>query len=202
MGVSEYVTREARNYGAEAVKIYNGCNLERFYPTYKDEGYILSVGELISCKSFEVPIKISRVLKIVGIGPERRSLENYARRIGADVEFLGLVLGSNLVELYQKCSFFVSGSFYESFGIVFLEANACGKPVIARDCTAMPEIVKHNETGFLCNNDRDFIFYSDLLWKNKKTRRVMGIKARKHAESFSWSKTATKYDEIIVPLTC
>ncbi len=50
-------------------------------------------------------------------------------------------------KIIQKCSFVISGSIYESFGISLLEAASCGKPVIAMRCVALPEIIKHGETG-------------------------------------------------------
>ena len=201
VGVSVYVTLEARRYGAHAIRIYNGCDTEKFSPRFEDEGYMLTVGELAPHKAVNIPIEVSRnlgiPLKIVGDGAERDRLERYVRKTGANVEFHGLIPESELIKLYQKCSFFISGSLHEAFGLALLEACASGKPVIARNCTAIPEVVKHNKTGFLCNNDEEFIFYSKLLWENEVLRKTLGKNARKLSEKFSWNETANRYEKAI-----
>ena len=201
IGVSDFVVREARGYGANAIKIYNGCDLERFQPTFEDEGYMLSVGELTTHKMVNVPIAISSELgiplKVVGDGPERGRLEQYAKRVKANAEFYGIVDELSLLKMYQKCSFFVSGSVHEAFGLAFIEAGACGKPSIVRNCTAMPEVIRHGETGFLCNNFSEYIHYSRLLWENEGTRREMGKKATWYAKKFSWETAAKKYNTVI-----
>jgi len=201
VGVSNYVTKEAKFFGANAARIYNGCDIKKFCPTFIDEGYMLTVGELAPHKAMDVPIKVSRKLgiplKVVGDGPERDRLERYARRIGSNVEFLGLLWGSELVNLYQKCSFFISGSYYESFGLSLLEAEACGKPVVARNCAAIPEVVRHNETGFLCSDDHEYLLHSKALWENEALRKTFGRKAREFSESFQWNATADGYRKVI-----
>jgi len=201
VGVSNYVTEEAKRYGANAIKIYNGCDLKKFHPTYEDWGYILTVGELAPHKVVEVPIRISRELgiplKVIGDGSERKRLEEYAKRIGADVEFYGLVDEKTLLKAYQRCSFFISGSFHEAFGLSLLEANACAKPVVARNCAAIPEVVRHGRTGFLCNKFKDYLIYSRLLWENESLRSSMGAYARRWAENFTWDRTARLYSKVM-----
>jgi len=201
IGVSNFVVREARDYGANAIKIYNGCDLERFQPTFEDEGYMLSVGELTPHKMIDVPIAISRELgiplKIVGDGSEKDRLEQYAKRMNADAEFYGIIDELSLLKMYQKCSFFISGSVHEAFGLAFVEAGACGKPSIVRNCTAMPEVIRHGETGFICNNFSEFIYYSRLLWGKKGIRSAMGKKAVEYAKKFSWDDAAKQYSAVI-----
>jgi len=201
VGVSDYVTKEAKLFGANALRIYNGCDVEKFCPIFEDEGYMLTVSELASHKAVDIPIKVSHKLgiplKVVGDGPERDRLERYARRIGSNVEFLGLLRGSELINLYQKCSFFISGSYYESFGLSLLEAEACGKPVVARNCAAIPEIVRHNETGLLCSGDHEYLLHSKALWENEALRKTFGRRAREFSENFQWSATANEYGKLI-----
>jgi len=201
IGVSDFVVREARSYGANVIKIYNGCDLDKFQPTFEDEGYMLSVGELTPHKMIDVPIAISSELgiplKIVGDGPERERLEQYAKRVNANAEFYGIIDEPSLLKIYRKCSFFISGSVHEAFGLAFVEAGACGKPSIVRNCTAMPEVIRHSKTGFLCNNFREFIHYSRLLWENEEERRKMGLKAINYAKTFSWETAVKKYNIVI-----
>lgn len=200
VGASDFVTEQARCYGARARRIYLGCDTEKFQPRYSDEKFMLTVGELTRHKRVEVPIRISAELniplKIVGEGVERKRLERYARKLGSDVEFCGLVSDLELLEMYQRCSFFVSGSMHEAFGLALLEANACGKPVIARNCSAVPEIIRHGVNGFLCEDLEDFTHFAKLLWIDHSLRLELGKNGRKWAETFSWKKAASQYLEV------
>lgn len=65
------------------------------------------------------------------------------------VKFLGFVPDDELRRLYQRCDVFAVPSNYESFGLVFLEAMAWGKPVIGCRAGGMPEVIADGETGFL-----------------------------------------------------
>jgi glycosyltransferase involved in cell wall biosynthesis len=65
------------------------------------------------------------------------------------VRFCGEVSGDELRRLYAACDVFVAPSLYESFGLVYLEAMAHGKPVIGCRTGGVPEVVSDGETGFL-----------------------------------------------------
>ena len=199
--VSDYVKHEAEQYGVKPIRIYNGCDLNKFHPTWEDEKYMLYLGELTRHKCTWVPIAVSSILRIpliiIGDGAERKRLERYAKRRNAPVKFYGLVDEHTLVRTIQRCSFMISGSIHEAFGLALLEAEACGKPVIARRCTAIPEVVKHEETGFLCDDVTDYIKCAKMLWEDVELRMRMGLNARKHAEKFSWDNAAKKYEKVI-----
>lgn len=68
---------------------------------------------------------------------------------GVKVIDLGFVTGENLIEAYQACDVLVEPTSVDSFGIVFLEAWACGKPVIAADYGAISEVVLNGVNGLL-----------------------------------------------------
>jgi len=197
IGDSNFVTEQAISRGARARRIYPGCDADKFKPTYEDKGFILTVGELTRHKSVEIPIIISSrlniPLKIVGAG-EMRGVQEFAKKMRADVEFCGIVSDATLINMYQECSFFISGSTHEAFGLALLEASACGKPVVARNCTAIPEIVRHGTTGFLCRDVREFLQASRTLFEDSILRQKMGKAARRWAERFSWDKSASEYD--------
>ncbi|HOL70451.1 MAG TPA: glycosyltransferase family 4 protein [Bryobacteraceae bacterium] len=84
-------------------------------------------------------------LRIVGGGPERRRLHRLAREagLGETVRWLGDVPQDVLAREYQSCDVFCLPSVQEGFGIVFLEAMAAGKPIVAARAAAAPEVVPH-----------------------------------------------------------
>jgi glycosyltransferase involved in cell wall biosynthesis len=90
-------------------------------------------------------------LLVAGDGDDRPRLEDLARRTKAAdrIRFAGAVSDVELARLYQSCEFFALPSGKEGFGLVFLEAMAAAKPVIAAYATAVPEVVIDGETGFL-----------------------------------------------------
>lgn len=92
---------------------------------------------------------------IVGDGTDRQNLENLVYKLGIskNVHFMGTQLGEDLVNFHRAATVFVSASPTETQGIVFLEAAACGKPVIGVDVGAVKEICQDGVNGFLCETD-------------------------------------------------
>jgi starch synthase len=116
---------------------------------------------------------------------------------------------NHLVCLYSHASLFVCPSIYEPFGIINLEAMACGTPVVASSVGGIPEAVVHGETGFLVPfepGDSGDIepreaerFSKDLaeavndLFRSPEKMRLMGHKSRERVEKhFSWERVARR----------
>lgn len=119
----------------------------------------LSVGNLNAGKRFDLTLTAfaglkknhpDAQLKIAGGGPLAKDLKQLAGSLGiADsVQFLGLVDNRELPALYRRCDCFVLPSDFETFGVVYAEAAACGLPVIATDCGGPADIVTP-ENGLL-----------------------------------------------------
>lgn len=88
---------------------------------------------------------------VVGDGTDRSRLESLADelRLLSKVTFLGAIDAAALKAEFRRCDVFVMPSTQEGFGIVFLEAMACGRPVVASRFGGVPEVVAHGETGLL-----------------------------------------------------
>jgi glycosyltransferase involved in cell wall biosynthesis len=200
--ISQYLKKELTRFGIQKKKIVIiPCGIsEEFKPTWKDRNYMLFVGRLEKHKRVELLIKLAKEvnfpLKIVGDGPERKKLINLTKNMKAPVSFLGIVDRKKLVKLYQECSFFVSASIWEGFGLIFLEANSCGKPVIGYDCTAISERIKNGCNGFKVKNLKELIISTKKLINDKNLRKKMGKIAYEISKNLNWKRVSDKYEKI------
>jgi glycosyltransferase involved in cell wall biosynthesis len=119
--------------------------------------------------------------RIVGDGPETHRLKLIARHMNLDgtVSWLGNLSHADLAREYNRCDIFCLPSVQESFGIVFLEAMASGKPIVAARAASAPEVVKH---GFLVKPDNDEALAEGIerLYANP------ALRARLAVESSVW----------------
>jgi glycosyltransferase involved in cell wall biosynthesis len=141
--------RIAKYYRRTSSIIYPPVRVRQI-PLAKSSGdYFLLVSRLMSYKRVDLAVqafnKLGLPLKIVGTGPE---LANLRRQSRPNVEFLGSVSDSALEECYSGCRAFVYPGI-EDFGMVMVEAQAHGKPVIACSGGGASEIVADGSTGVL-----------------------------------------------------
>jgi D-inositol-3-phosphate glycosyltransferase len=106
------------------------------------------------------------------------------------ITFLGARDQDTLHFYFSAADMLVMPSHYESFGMVALEAMACGTPVIVSDVGGLQELVKHNKTGIRVKvNDPEALAHAiERLLDNPGLRRRMGHAASCYAEDFSWQK--------------
>jgi glycosyltransferase involved in cell wall biosynthesis len=146
------------------------------------ERYALVVSALVPYKRIELAVEAcARVgvrLKIVGDGPERASLE---RRAGTGAEFLGRRSDTDVRELYRRAAVVLLPG-EEDFGIVPLEAQACGRPVVALGRGGATETVRPGETGLLVD-DPSVEAFADAV-SAALAQRFDTAAIRRHAEQF------------------
>ncbi|MCC6212373.1 MAG: glycosyltransferase family 4 protein [Burkholderiales bacterium] len=111
------------------------------------------------------------------------------RALPPGVEFLGPVGAADLRYLYQTSDVFVFPSMFEGFGLVILEAMACGLPVIGTDATAATDIVEPEGGWVLPRGDRDALV-EVMRWIARHRERLpdMRLAARRRAEQFTWKR--------------
>src|SRR5439155_16616195 len=163
-------------YNAEPHKVTViplGVDLERFRPMdqeaaraelgLKDERIILFVGRIEPLKGVDILINAAAILdsdvdcSVLIVGGDESSasrieeLQGLARDLGIDhrVAFVGAVDHDSLPLFYNAADICVVPSHYESFGLVAVEAMACGVPVIASRVGGLMGTVKDGETGYL-----------------------------------------------------
>lgn len=162
-----------------------GVDVERFRPLEdlerkaarrrvglpEDAPLVVGVSRLVPRKGFDVLLRASArladrlpglVVALAGDGRDRPRLEREARRSGAPVRFLGRLPDDELPALLGCADAFAMccrdrwlGLEQEGFGIVFLEAAACGVPVLAGSSGGASEAVLDGVTGLVCDRPRD-----------------------------------------------
>ncbi len=147
---SNFVARRIKKYyQKDATVIYPPVDTHNFSPIAGAEikPYFLMVGRLIAYKRHDIAIKafneLGLTLKIIGRGPELKRLKKIA---GPKVEFLGRVDDGELKKYYGQCQGVIFPQ-EEDFGIVAVEALACGKPLIAFRGGDIPEHLEDQTMG-------------------------------------------------------
>ena len=141
--------RIEKRYRRSAEVIHPPVDTEYFVPKGPAEDFYLVAGRLVPYKKASLAVeaftKMGKPLVVIGDGPERRELE---RRAGPNVKFLGFQPQEVLREHYQRCRALIFPG-EEDFGIVPVEVQACGRPVIAYGRGGTLDTVIHGKTGLL-----------------------------------------------------
>lgn len=139
--------RIKKYYRRDADVIYPPCDVDRFFPSERIDDYYLFAGRLVGYKMADLAVKVfnanKKRLLIVGKGPEMQRLKAMASK---NIEFLGWVSDDELSKVYANCRALIFPG-EEDFGIVPVEAQASGRPVIAYAKGGALETVIPNETG-------------------------------------------------------
>src|SRR5262245_15214897 len=202
VAISHYVAgRIRRYYNREATVVYPPVDTDFFRPGAPAEAgsparSALIVSALVPYKRIEVAIDACRkagvALTIAGDGPERAHLERYAG--DGRVQFLGRVPDEEIRALYQRSGVtLLPGE--EDFGIVPLEAQACGRPVVALGRGGARETVLDGDTGTLVE-DLSADAFADAIAATVDRRFDRGA-IRAHAERFSRSRFGDEMEALI-----
>jgi phosphatidylinositol alpha-1,6-mannosyltransferase len=173
---------------------------------------VVNVGRLVPRKGADVLIEAVALLRpshpdltlaVAGAGRDGERLQRLASRRRAPVRFLGRVPDERLPALYACADVFAApnrtrwgGLEQEGFGIVFLEAAACGVPQVAGDSGGAPDAVVHGETGFLVDRPAipsEVASALERLLDDPAERRRLGERSRKRAvELFAYDVLAAQ----------
>jgi glycosyltransferase involved in cell wall biosynthesis len=189
---SRYVAgRIRRYYGRDAAVVYPPVDTAFYRPDGRAaEPYFLIVSALVPYKRIDIAMEAARLaglpLRIVGDGPDRTRLLAGA---GPGVQFLGTRTNHEIRELYQGATAVILPG-EEDFGIVAVEAQACGRPVVSRAEGGALETVIHGRTGVLVEGPGAEALAGGLREAAERPFDASAI--RRHAERFSRERFASE----------
>ena len=208
-----------RIYGKIAYVNYPGVDTELFRPYLNSVSLspsILTVGDISLHKGHDFIIRsLSLIQKnirpdliIVGHGgSEKGYIKRLAASLGVNIKLYEDVTDKELVDIYNKVRVFVYASHNEPFGMVLLEALACGLPVVAVDEGGIKEIVRDSSLGILTKrNLEDFKKAMTRYLKKGQTlkdsrsdpERTERIKRREYVlKNWGWEKSVKELEEYL-----
>ena len=136
-------------------------------------------------------------LEIIGDGYYKDKLISLIKKnnLTDRVKLLGYINNADLDQYLKAADIFILPSIGDSFGIVFLEAMACGLPIIAAKAGGVAEVVKNGFNGLLAEpNDLDSLKKAIIELKNNPDERVkFGLNSLARVKEFNWEEIAEQY---------
>ena len=136
-------------------------------------------------------------LCIVGDGPQRSTLEQCFQKYIREgiVTFMGVLHGTELSQAYASSDIFILPSDSETLGFVVMESMASGVTVVGVNAGGVPDLIKHNRTGFLVDHVGDistFVTHILQLKEDVHLRNEMSKRSRLEMERWSWTASMMK----------
>jgi glycosyltransferase involved in cell wall biosynthesis len=156
-----------------AATVYNGIDTDLFAFSEEHDGYLLFTGRIVPEKGVKEAIQVAQQSgqRLLIIGPTYPEYQDYfdtqvKPHLNERVLYLGFMEREHLTKYYQMAKALLFPiQWEEPFGLAMVEAMACGTPVIALRRGSVPEIVKHNKTGFVVDSLAEMAASVDKLDK-------------------------------------
>lgn len=217
IGVSPVALEPLRSVYKMPYKIIpNGIDVERFNPEIEPVREILKLGSprilflgrleprkglqyLLRAFRFVLKELKDSVLIVAGKGPDEDRLRTQAKKeYGERVIFLGFIPVPKVASVYRSVDLYTSPAVGgETFGIVLLEAMACGIPVVASDIPGYRTVITDGENGLLAKI-KDPLQYAQIIirvLKNEEIKKRLIEEGLKTARQYSWNVVAEKVEE-------
>jgi glycosyltransferase involved in cell wall biosynthesis len=171
-GCSNYISDQIKPI-ADAVTIYNGFPINTYNPNFevKEDAPLVFLGRLEHIKgvhvAIEVALKSNKQLIIAGNIPDgelKYFKDHIEHQLSEKIQYVGSVNDQQKNDLLRNASALLMPILWnEPFGIVMVEAMACGTPVIGLKRGSVPEVIQENVTGFICNTAEEMVNQVDKI---------------------------------------
>ncbi len=178
--------------------VYNGMEIEKFKFKKEQGDYLAFLGRYSYEKGADAAVTVATKSKeklkmagtIWGGGFYNEKIKPYLKK--GEIEDLGFLNGKKVSDFLRNAKALLFPIRWEEpFGLVMIEAMACGTPVIAFSKGSVPEIVKHNKTGFIVKNEKE------MVEAIKKIDQINREDCRKYVEdNFTIEKMIDGYEKI------
>ena len=175
---------------------------------------VLFIGRLERIKGVDILLRAISIIKkempeicgyIMGDGSLENELKELTKKLDMEenVNFLGFKSEKEKYSYIKSVDICIIPSRYEPFGIVCLEAMACGKPVVASNVGGLPYVIEDGKSGLLFErgNAKDLANKIIFLLQNEDLRNKMGEAGQERAKNFTWDKIAERtlklYNEVV-----
>lgn len=182
-----------------AANIYHGLDMNDFPYSKTDNGYLLFVGRISPEKGVHHAIEVAEFLSLPLIIAAKLDKVDFAYfnesikpHLSDKIRWIGEVDTEERNRLMSRALCFIHPvSWREPFGLVIIEAAACGTPVVAFNHGSIPEIVKHRKTGFISED------VTEMIEHVKNIDKIKRITCRKYAlENFNAERMADEYEQV------
>jgi len=167
---------------------------------------LATVGRLVARKAVDQLIELLSALGaqahllIIGSGPLEQALREQAsaRQVADRMHFMGQVTDDKKFSLLNMADLYVSTSQHEGFGLVFLEAMACGLPVVCYDHGGQTDFLQEGLTGHVVplNDQQAFAKACHHLIENQADRQAMGAENLARVENYFIDQCASRYEAL------
>ena len=214
---AEYSGYKKMGVGVDrVVEIPNGIDLKKFKSNQKEinnlqkkyeinKKLVLYVGRIHKSKGLEYLIRAVKDIdcQVLIVGRDsgyKKELEKIAKKLGIrdKIIFTGAVSEKELVNSYFASDVFVLASEHEGFGLVVIEAMACGLPVIVSDRGSLPYIVNNEKNGFVFGfgNIKELNNKIKKVFEEGKNSKKISLEAKKDSKKCDWDNIVKMYEKV------
>ncbi len=201
IAISHYIKKRIKHvYNRDSDVIYPPVDVQEFQVQGNKEDFYLCASRMVPYKKMDLIASAfvrmpDKKLKIIGTGPDMKKVQAAAGK-ASNIEILGYQPFSVMKENMEKAKGFIFAA-EEDFGIIPVEAQACGTPVIAFCKGGSAETVLQNKTGvFFERQDEDSIIEAISAFEKIEDKWDTSL-IRKHAESFSRSRFEKEFKAFV-----
>ena len=196
---SHFIARRIwKVYRRESAVIYPPVDVEKFVLHEKKEDFYMTASRMVPYKKMDLIVDAfssmpDKKLVVIGDGPDYNKIKSLARK---NIALLGYLQTDALKEYMQKCKAFIFAA-EEDFGIIPVEAQACGTPVIAYAKGGILDTVIENKTGlFFHEQTKESLIRTIQEFENKQDT-FIPQEIRKNAERFSPARFKQEFKEFV-----